>query len=75
MKVSKDIFRKLLRVYGHIYFSHMKDIELNKSQQEHLDRSFEHFYWFIKQFGLVDPMEMVPLQARIDKIAPKGEQQ
>jgi len=71
----KTIFKRLFRIYAHIYYSHAKEI-IDLGEEPHLNTAFKHFYLFIKEFDLVDPKEMAPLQFHIDKINNKlGEQE
>lgn len=69
----KTIFRKMFRFYGHIYCQHAKQVnELKLSA--HLQTAFKHFYLFIKEFNLVDPSQMTPLQHEIDEILKEEKQ-
>eukprot|EP01133_Synstelium_polycarpum_P005929 gene5929-6868_t len=63
----KTIFKRLFRVYAHIYYSHMDRVG-PLGVEAHLNTCFRHFYLFIKEFNLVDKKEMAPLQHLIDKI-------
>ncbi|EAL60665.1 hypothetical protein ACTFIW_010782 [Dictyostelium discoideum] len=63
----KAIFKRLFRVYAHIYYSHMDRVSV-LGVEAHLNTAFRHFYLFIKEFNLVDKKEMLPLQNIIDKI-------
>jgi MOB kinase activator 1 len=73
--VVKTIFKRLFRIYAHIYYSHAQEI-VDLGVEAHLNTAFKHFYLFIKEFDLVDPKEMAPMQHHIDKINQKlGEQE
>jgi MOB kinase activator 1 len=63
----KTIFKRLFRIYAHIYYYHVKEIQ-ELGVEAHLNTAFKHFYLFIREFDLVDPKEMEPLQHRIDTI-------
>jgi hypothetical protein len=75
--VFKRLFRQILkqipvvltvsRIYAHTYYSHAQEI-VNLGVEAHLNSSFKHFYLFIKEFDLVDPAELAPLQDRIEVI-------
>lgn len=55
------------RIYAHTYYNHAQEI-VNLGVEAHLNSSFKHFYLFIKEFDLVDPQELAPLQDRIDAV-------
>jgi MOB kinase activator 1 len=65
--VVKTIFKRLFRIYAHIYYSHAQEI-IDLGVEAHLNTAFKHFYLFIQEFDLVDPKEMAPLHHLIDKI-------
>lgn len=68
----KVIFKRLFRVYAHIYFSHFDKI-MSLSAEAHLNTCFKHFSMFIKEFDLVDAKELQPLAHLIDNlIGPAG---
>jgi len=63
----KTIFKRLFRIYAHVYYYHVKEI-IELGVEAHLNTAFKHFYLFIREFDLVDSQEMAPLQHRIDLI-------
>ena len=63
--VVKQIFKRLFRVYAHMYYSHFKKI-VALGEEAHLNTCFKHFYYFIAEFKLVDKKELAPLQELID---------
>ena len=66
----KDIFRRLFRVYAHLYLSHFQDIE--KDQMEaHLNTSFRHFLFFVEEFDLIDKKQLTPLAPLIQEMDAK----
>jgi len=65
-RVSR-IFRRLFRVYAHIYYSHFEYI-IQQSAQAHVNSCFKHFVLFVKEFGLVDSSEMEPLRDVINEL-------
>jgi len=72
-EVVKNIFKRLFRVYAHIYYSHFAKI-VSLGEEAHLNTCFKHFYYFISEFQLVEKKEMAPLQDLIDQLtAPKPE--
>jgi len=57
----KAIFRRLFRVYAHIYYAHFDKIrELN--EEAHLNTCFKHYFHFVREFDLVRLDEMAPLK-------------
>lgn len=71
----KNIFKRLFRVYAHIYYSHFAKI-VSLGEEAHLNTCFKHFYYFITEFQLVEKKEMAPLQELIDTLtAPKPEKE
>ena len=64
----KKIFKRLFRVYAHIYLNHFDKVT-HLGIEAHLNTGFKHFYLFTREFGLIeDKKELKPLQAIIDKI-------
>jgi len=63
----RQIFKRLFRVYAHIYYSHFHKI-VSLGEEAHLNTCFKHFYYFICEFNLVTKQEMEPLQELIDNL-------
>jgi MOB kinase activator 1 len=61
VEVIKQIFKRLFRVFAHIYYHHTKEI-LQEGVEAALNTGFKHFYLFVKEFDLIDPKDMVPLE-------------
>lgn len=59
----KNIFKRLFRVYAHIYYSHFEKIVELKAEA-HLNTCFKHFIYFVLQFDLVEAKELAPLEVR-----------
>jgi len=66
-QIVKNIFKRLFRVYAHIYHSHFPKI-VSLGEEAHLNTSFKHFIFFIQEFALVDKKELAPLQELIDSL-------
>ena len=64
-KVSA-MFRRFFRVYAHIYCNHMEHVT-QISATAHLNTCFKHFYYFVREFQLVDEKELKPLEDIISK--------
>ncbi len=62
----KVIFKRLFRVYAHIYHSHFNHIRLLEAKP-HLNTSFKHFVYFIDEFQLVEKKELIPLKQLIQE--------
>ncbi|KAK9036478.1 hypothetical protein V6N11_078477 [Hibiscus sabdariffa] len=66
-EVVKTIFKRLFRVYAHIYHSHFQKI-VSLKEEAHLNTCFKHFILFTSEFGLIDKKELAPLQELIESI-------
>ena len=66
VQIIKVIFKRLFRVYAHIYFTHFPHIVMLGCQY-HLNTCFKHFIFFIDKFNLVDCKELAPLAELIQK--------
>eukprot|EP01129_Flabellula_baltica_P002300 TRINITY_DN1211_c0_g1_i1.p1 TRINITY_DN1211_c0_g1~~TRINITY_DN1211_c0_g1_i1.p1 ORF type:complete len:189 (+),score=31.99 TRINITY_DN1211_c0_g1_i1:207-773(+) len=67
LKEVKNIFKRLFRVYAHIYYSHFNQI-CSFGEEAHLNTCFKHFYYFITHFDLIDERELQPLQTVITNL-------
>ncbi|XP_044955379.1 MOB kinase activator-like 1A isoform X1 [Hordeum vulgare subsp. vulgare] len=65
--VIKTIFKRLFRVYAHIYHSHFQMI-LKLQEEAHLNTCFKHFMLFTWEFQLIDRAELAPLRELIESI-------
>ena len=65
--VIRQVFKRLFRVYAHIYYSHFQKI-VSLGEEAHLNTCFKHFYYFIVEFDLVDKKEMLPLADLIERL-------
>ncbi len=75
VSVIKNIFKRLFRVYAHIYYNHFHKI-VSLGEEAHLNTCFKHFYYFIEEFELVERREMAPLHDLIDNLTkPKWKQE
>jgi len=66
MSRVKDIYKRLFRLYAHIYYSHFEKIS-SIGAKAHLNTCFKHFVFFILEFKLVDDKDLAPLKNFIDK--------
>jgi MOB kinase activator 1 len=67
------IFKRLFRVYGHIYHSHFQKI-VGLGAEAHLNTCFKHYIYFVFEFKLIDPRELAPLKDLIDKLMEKDKE-
>ena len=64
----QQIFKRLFRVFAHIYYSHFDRITA-LGVEPHLNTSFKHFMYFVYEFNLIpNRQELEPLQDLIDKL-------
>jgi MOB kinase activator 1 len=68
--MCKTILKRLFRVYGHIYHSHIHKI-VQLDCEAHLNTCFKHFIYFVKEFKLVDERELAPLSDTIKHMLEK----
>jgi MOB kinase activator 1 len=70
----KIIFKRLFRVYAHIYHSHFKHV-MSLGLESHLNTCFKHFIYFVDEFKLVDSKDLAPLAELIQefKLRKKGQ--
>lgn len=61
----KQIFKRLFRVYAHIYHLHFDQV-MALGEEAHLNTSFLHFVLFIQEFELVDKREQSPMASLIE---------
>jgi len=70
MQLVKVIFKRLFRVYAHIYHSHFQKV-VGLGAEAHLNTCFKHFIYFVHEFSLIDPKELQPLKDLIDSLMGK----
>jgi len=64
----KNIFRRLIRMYGHIYVAHTDDMR-GIGANAHLNTCFKHIIYFILEFKLVSKDDLEPYRGLIEKFA------
>lgn len=55
------IYKRLFRIYAHTFHSHFKDF-VEAEADAHLNYSFKHFIYFVKEFNLIQEAELEPLK-------------
>ncbi|XP_006650185.1 MOB kinase activator-like 1A [Oryza brachyantha] len=66
-EVIRTIFKRLFRVYAHIYHSHFQMV-VKLKEEAHLSTCFKHFVLFTWEFSLIDRAELAPLKDLIEPI-------
>ncbi|KAG0550751.1 hypothetical protein BDA96_01G364800 [Sorghum bicolor] len=67
LDVVKTIFKRLFRVYAHIYHSHFQMI-VKLKEEAHLNTCFKHFVFFALEFNLIESTELTPLRELIEPL-------
>ncbi|KAG5547061.1 hypothetical protein RHGRI_012929 [Rhododendron griersonianum] len=67
LDVVKTIFKRLFRVYAHIYHTHFQKI-VSLKEEAHLNTCFKHFVLFTWEFRLIDKGELAPLYEIVESI-------
>lgn len=70
MITVRTIYKRLFRVYAHIYHSHYHTILYDLNSEAHLNTSFRHFIVFVREFALLDSIDLLPLKELIDYLVP-----
>lgn len=71
-EVICNIFKRLFRVYAHIYVNHFREMQ-EMGAEPHLNTCFRHFMLFVREFNLVEDKECEPLRDLINKIYARDE--
>eukprot|EP00051_Salpingoeca_urceolata_P007154 m.95071 g.95071 ORF g.95071 m.95071 type:complete len:213 (-) comp15141_c1_seq2:1320-1958(-) len=65
----KQIFRRLFRVFVHVYYHHFDKL-CEIGAEAHINTCYKHFYYFIVEYKLVDPKEIEPLAELTKQLCP-----
>ncbi|OWF46758.1 MOB kinase activator 3B-like [Mizuhopecten yessoensis] len=63
----KKILTRLFRVFVHVYIHHFDKL-LALEAEAHVNTCFKHFYYFIKEFELVEKKELEPLREMTERM-------
>ncbi|CAE7391458.1 MOB1A, partial [Symbiodinium necroappetens] len=63
-KGIKVMYKRLFRIYAHVFHHHFKELA-ECDADAHLNHSFKHFVYFVKEFDLVEDSESEPRLARL----------
>ncbi|KAK7207454.1 maintenance of ploidy protein mob1 [Myxozyma melibiosi] len=67
LQIIRTIFKRLYRVYAHIYCEHFEVIT-RLGLQPHLNTSLKHFVYFAKEFELVEKKDFGPLSELVERM-------
>lgn len=68
--VIKTIFKRLFRVYAHIYHAHFPKV-VGLGAEAHLNTCFKHFIYFVQEWSLIDSKELKPMEQLITEMMSK----
>lgn len=57
----KQIFRRLFRVFVHVYYHHFSKMA-QIGAEAHVNTCYKHFYYFVTEFNLIEGKELEPLK-------------
>lgn len=57
----KQVLKRLFRVYAHMYYHHFDKIR-GLGEEAHINTCFQHFFFFVDEFKLIDKRDMLPLE-------------
>merc|ERR1711998_230290 len=66
-----SIFKRLFRVYAHIYVLHFKSMQ-EMGAEPHLNTCFRHFMLFVREFDLIEPQELIDKIYAREGLEPAG---
>jgi MOB kinase activator 1 len=66
-EIAKNIFKRLFRIYAHIYHHHRENIR-SIGAEAHLNTSFRHFVFFAQEFKLIPDDQLAPLKEIIQQL-------
>uniref|UniRef100_A0A2K6MD04 MOB kinase activator 3A n=1 Tax=Rhinopithecus bieti TaxID=61621 RepID=A0A2K6MD04_RHIBE len=61
LQTVRKILSRLFRVFVHVYIHHFDRIA-QMGSEAHVNTCYKHFYYFVKEFGLIDTKELEPLK-------------
>ena len=69
-KIVSSVFRRLFRVYSHIYHTHFLRVK-QLDEEAYLNTSFKHLVWFCVELNLIPTSDMLPLSGLITSLMGK----
>jgi len=73
-KGIKVMYKRLFRIYAHVFHHHFKELA-ECDADAHLNHSFKHFVYFVKEFDLVEDSELEPMADLISLLMRKRAQE
>ncbi|KAK8808863.1 hypothetical protein WA538_002232 [Blastocystis sp. DL] len=67
MHIMQIVFKKLFRVYAHVYHHHLEEF-VKRDAEVHLNTSFKYFGMFVREFGLITKKEEAPLRKLLQQL-------
>ncbi|ELP83843.1 hypothetical protein EIN_197860 [Entamoeba invadens IP1] len=67
VETVRKIFKRLFRVYAHMFYNHMEHMEQLGIQTVTL-RGFKHFYAFSRQYKMLSKDDVAPLQTLVQDL-------
>ncbi|XP_075229571.1 MOB kinase activator-like 3 [Lycorma delicatula] len=59
--LCRKILKRLFRVFVHVYIHHFDRI-VAIGAEPHVNTCYKHFYYFVREFDLINPKELEPLK-------------
>jgi len=72
VKVVSVIIKKMFRMYAHIYYSHFSDLK-SSGLEANLNTFFKHLVFFISEYKLVKPKDLMPLRSLLERFLDDNE--
>jgi MOB kinase activator 1 len=66
-QLIKQMCKRIFRIYAHIY-CHQFSIIIALGEEAHLNTSFKHFMFFVREFDLIEQRELGPLRELIESM-------
>lgn len=66
-QLIRQMCKRIFRIYAHIYCHHFS-IVIALGEEAHLNTSFKHFIFFVKEFDLLEERETGPVKELIDSM-------
>jgi len=65
--VCKKIFRRLYRVFVHVYIEHFERLQ-EAGAEAHTNTFYRHYYFFMKEHKLMEEKDFAPLESLNEKL-------
>jgi len=65
--VCKKIFRRLYRVFVHVYIEHFERLQ-EAGAEAHTNTFYRHYYFFMKEHHLMEDKDFAPLEALNERL-------